>query len=35
MLKNKWLHYLDSILLEHDSVKMEDFGHVIDTLTQM
>lgn len=34
-LKNRWMYYFGSILLEHDIISDENFGYVIDILTTL
>lgn len=33
-IRNRWFHYFDSLMLDHDNYRVEDFENIIDIMTQ-
>lgn len=34
-IRDRWLHFFDSLILGHNIYTCEDFGNVIDTITDL
>lgn len=34
-IKDRWFHFFGSLMLGHDIYRVEDFGNIIDILTNL